>query len=240
MNFKNFFPRLVRRSRREFNERVLHPIIVKNKQKIFCIGLNKTGTTSLIKTIESFDIIIGGEISAAKLADDYLVNNFEPIVKFCKSAQAFKDIPFSLPDTYKYIDAAYPDSKFILTVRDNSEQWYQSMVNYLTKWFGKGSIPTSEVLKNNKFIRKGLVWDLFRTIYKTPEDDILNKELLIQNYEQHNQEVIEYFHEKKNLLVINLAQQGSYQIFCDFMGVKSPLKDFPWIHKTENLQVRNR
>ena len=235
---RKIFSRIARRSRHEFTEKLLYPILVRKKQKIFCIGQNKTGTTSLLKTFQDLGFIAARETESAKLLDSYLAKDFDHIAKFCKRAQVFEDVPFSLPELYKELDKAYPNSKFILTVRDNSEQWYKSVVKFLSKLFGKGSIPTVEDFKNAKYIEKGWAWKLFREMYSTPESDLFNKEKLIEKYEDHNKKVVEYFVDKDNLLILNLAEEGSYQKFCHFIGLESNQKSFPWVHKTESMEVR--
>ncbi|MEO6819301.1 MAG: sulfotransferase [Ginsengibacter sp.] len=235
---RKIFKRIARRSKHEFNERILHPYLVRNKQKIFCIGQNKTGTTSLLKTFQDLKFIAARETQSAKLLDSYLEKDYDRIINFCKSAQVFEDVPFSLPELYKHLDKAFPHSKFILTVRDNPEQWYGSLVSFLSKLFGKGSIPTIEDFKNARYIEKGWAWRLFKETYNTDESDLFNKEILIQKYIDHNNKVIEYFGNRENLLVINLAEQGSYQKFCHFIGVKSEKNSFPWVHKTATMQVR--
>src|SRR5690606_32146124 len=113
--------------------RMYYPIKALGKQKIFCIGRNKTGTTSLAAEFKELGYPVGHQRTAEKLIDYYIANDFQPIIDYCRSAQVFQDAPFSWPETYKYLDEAYPNSLFILSVRDNAEQCY----NYLTKFHSK-------------------------------------------------------------------------------------------------------
>lgn len=111
---------------------------VRCKTKFFCIGRNKTGTTSLMKAFEDLGFIVGDQHAAEVLYDQYFFKNeFEPIVAYCKSAEVFQDVPFSYLNTLRHIDKAYPGSKFILTVRDDAEQWYRSITRFHAKSFGK-------------------------------------------------------------------------------------------------------
>ncbi|MFS1512932.1 sulfotransferase family protein [Chengkuizengella sp. SCS-71B] len=202
--------------------------------KIFCIGRNKTGTTSLQKAFRDLGYTVGNQQKAELLMDDYIYRkNFDSIINYCKTADVFQDIPFSLPETYKHLDKAYPDSKFILSIRDNSEQWYSSITRFHAKLFGKGKIPTIEVLKNARYLYKGYIWKIFKEVYGASENDPYNKEVLIKNYEKHNREIINYFKYRPNdLLVINLSQPNSYKKFCEFLNIKSPYNKFPWENKT--------
>jgi len=142
-------------------------------------------------------------------------------------------VPYSLPETYKHLDQAFPGSKFILSVRDSPEQWYQSVVRFQSKKFGRdGKLPTAEDLHKAVYVRKG--WLLNRLkLYGLTEDDPFNKERMIAHYEKHNREVREYFAERPgDLLVINLAEPGSYGRFLDFIGAKSSRTEFPWENRS--------
>ena len=72
------------------------------KKKVFCIGENKTGTTSLFHTFTHLKYKIGQQRPAELLLDDYLNGNHEPIINYCNSAEFFQDIPFSKPKTYEF------------------------------------------------------------------------------------------------------------------------------------------
>lgn len=207
---------------------------VRNKTKYFCIGRNKTGTTSLEKAFKDLGYIVGNQREAHKLYDRYYFEkNFEPIINYCKSAQVFQDVPFSCPETFKHLDKAYPDSKFILTIRNDAEQWYSSITRFHAKRFGKnGRIPTTEDLKEAFYIRKGMRYNTVR-LHGTPDDDPYNREIMLAHYNQHNAEIIEYFKDRPDdLLILNLAEEGAYQKFIAFLGVESAYTDFPWENKT--------
>lgn len=203
------------------------------KIKYFCIGHNKTGTTSIKKAFEDLRYPVGHQWSAEKLAEKYYFKgNFAPIISYCESAQVFQDIPFSWPDTFRHLDRAYAGSKFILTLRDDAEQWYQSLTRFHAKLFGNGSIPTVDDLKAAKYVRKGFMYSAVK-LYGALDDDIYNKEILIGYYNRYNQTVQDYFKARPgDLLVLNLAEDGSYLKFIGFLGIESPFSDFPWENKT--------
>lgn len=67
----------------------------------------------------------------------------------------------------------------------------------------------------------------------TSNEDPYNKEIMCAHYEKHNADVMEYFKDRKDdLLVINLSDSGAYQKFVEFIGVDSAYSDFPWENKT--------
>jgi hypothetical protein len=209
-------------------------IRVKNQPKYFCVGRNKTGTTSLKQAFEDLGYIVGHQRTAEQLYDKHFFkDDFDPILKYCKTGQVFQDVPFSYFKTLPHLDKHFPDSKYILTIRDDADQWYQSITKFHSKLFGRnGQIPTYEDLQNATYVRKGL---MTRTVeaHGTTKADPYNKTIMCAHYEKHNSDVLEYFKDRQeDLLVINLSQEGAYKSFIDFLGVESPYSDFPWENKT--------
>jgi hypothetical protein len=90
----------------------------RNTSKIFCIGFNKTGTTSLYHALLREGLKVGDQPTAERLLASYVDGDFDPIVEYCKTARAFQDVPFSMPNTYRHLYHAFPDAKFILSVRE--------------------------------------------------------------------------------------------------------------------------
>ncbi len=205
----------------------------RGKRKYFCIGQNKTGTTSVKKAFEDLGFPVGDQGVAQRIADKYyFCADFQPIIEYCKSAQVFQDIPFSFPDTFKYLDQAFPGSKFILTVRDDGEQWYKSLIGFHSKVFGNGIVPSAECLQEDDSFIKGF-WYKAVKLYGAPDEDIYNKEILIDSYNRYNKIVMEYFKNRPNdLLILNVAEKCSYTKFVEFLGIKPIYDDFPWENKT--------
>jgi len=205
-----------------------------NAPKIFGIGNNKTGTTSLKMAMEDLGYKIGDQRKAELLHQEWAQRNFKPIIEYCKTAEFFQDFPFSKSFTFVALDQAYPNSKFILTVRDNPEQWYNSITKFHAKLWGKdGRIPTEEDLKNATYIYKGRPWEMNRLAAITPENDPYQKEALIQSYIDYNNSIINYFkHRSKDLLILNVAEKGAYPKLCQFLGLPLTTEEFPWENKT--------
>lgn len=225
--------RIKRKIARLLNKR-RNKVLARGKTKYFCIGCNKTGTTSIKKAFEDLASFPVGDQGAAQRITNkyYFEGNFAPIISYCESAQVFQDVPFSLPETFKHVDLAYPGSKFILTVRDDAEQWYQSVTRFHAKIFGNGQVPSAADLLNNDMFIKGFWYKLMK-LYGAPDDDIYNKDILIAHYNRYNQEVLDYFAGRPNdLLVINLTDTDSYRRFTEFLQVDSPFENFPWENKT--------
>lgn len=201
------------------------------KQKFFCVGRNKTGTTSLHKAFEGIGYPVGDQATAERLAHQhYFKGNFDPIIRFCRFGGFFQDVPFSWPATYRYLDEAFPDAKFILTVRQDSETWYRSLVNFHSRLFGKdGRIPTYEDLKTADYQgMQGFMLNSMK-IHGTEPSDPYNKDTLIAHYERHNRDVKDYFSTRPGkLLVLDLSERYAAEKFYDFVGVDTTRETLPW------------
>lgn len=209
-------------------------IEVYRKPKIFGIGLNKTGTTSLKTAMEELGFSTGYQPKAEKLILDWKNRNFKNLISYCYTAQFFQDVPFSLPFTYVALDNAFPGSKFILTIRNDDHQWYNSITKFHSKLWGEnGKIPDEQDLRNAEYLYKGWAWDFNRASINTPLYDLYNKNQLLDFYNNHNKNVIEYFrHRPDDLLVLNISEPESYSVFCEFLGVSGRRNEFPWKNKT--------
>lgn len=180
---------------------------------------------------------VGHQRTAELHIFDYQNENWNPIIKYCKSAEAFQDVPFAYPYLYEILDETFSNSKFILTIRDSGEQWYNSLTKSHAIKFGlNNEIPRIEDLKKATYNYTGYMWDVNQTLYKTKEgENPYNKEKLIAHYHNHNDEVINYFKDKNNLIVINVKKSEDYKRLCHFLG-KSPVREgFPWENKTTKI-----
>ncbi|MFC0182294.1 hypothetical protein SAMN04515674_101268 [Pseudarcicella hirudinis] len=205
--------------------------------KIFCIGRNKTGTTSLMKAFQDLKFHVGDQRRAELLLPQYRKGNFEPILKYCKSAQVFQDFPFSYPGTFRYLDQRFEASKFILSIRDSAEEWYNSITKFHGKLYGRGDIPGQDDLKNARYVYKGWMWEANRALYSSAPEDPYNKQILLGHYNAYNNEIIEYFKGKDNLLILNLKESDAYHRFCQFVGAEPIYNHFPWENRTINIRI---
>lgn len=202
--------------------------------KIFCIGQNKTGTTSLAKTLKEHKFNVASQHKGELLCKDWMAGNFQSIVEFAKTADAFQDRPFYMGDTYKYLDVNFPNAKFILSVRDSPDQWYDSFIRYQSKMFGAGKKPTVRQLKRAGYCYTGWIYDVITSLYGTTEEDVYNKEKLVDYYIRYNTEVIEYFKDRPDdLLMINLKDDDSYIKLCEFLNIFPKMDRFPHLNKTK-------
>lgn len=209
----------------------------KNKPKIFCIGQNKTGTTSLHKFFEDHGFKVGDQPTAELLIDDYIARNWKPILKYCETAEVFQDIPFSNDYLYVVLDHHFPNAKFILSERDTAEQWYNSITKFHSKIYGKNkTIPSKEDLKSGTYRYKGFGWKSFNEKFGEIEGDIYNKDNLIRRYTERNERIKHYFKDKPNFLNVNLSQPEAIEQLARFVNITPKYQTMPWENKTSEIK----
>lgn len=162
-----------------------------DRKKVFGIGLSRTGTTTLDDIFQQLGL------NSKHFVDELLC---EPDWQILDCYEAFSDSP--IPKYYKQIDELYPESKFILTTR-NKISWLSSM-----KW----------MLSDGKVI---FAWDIpthqyHQEFYGTSK---YKKDLLSKFWEDYHSEVIKYFVNKNNLLVIDIDEGFKIEVICDFLQV---------------------
>jgi hypothetical protein len=211
-------------------------------EKVFCIGLSRTGTTSLEHALKDLGYRLGDQHQGELLLPQYAVRNFRPIIEFCLTADAFQDAPFSFPFTYVALDQSFPNAKFILSVRDSSDQWYRSLVKFHSKMFAGARVPTKDDLISSTYSYPGFVWESVKVLLNTSEEeeDIYYKPRLVSYYDGHNSNVRDYFRHKSNLLEINLSDKAAYRKLCDFLGKEPVAEGFPWLNSSLPSPASNR
>lgn len=124
---------------------------------------------------------------------------------------ALEDTPWYM--IYRELDQRLPGSKFILTIRDE-DSWYRSVSRHIGdlrsahhEWiYGRG---------------KGL-----------PKDD---RDNTIRVYRNHNREVLEYFEDRPNdLLVLDFTKGDGWEKLCAFLEKPIPAVPFPHYNKVNH------
>lgn len=203
----------------------------RNDNKIFVIGFNKTGTTTVHHALLRLGISVGDQVQAELLTENISNNSFDSLINYCQTAQAFQDIPFSIPNVYKVLDDKFPNSKFILTIRDSDEQWFNSLLTHHSRIWGQdGAAPTKENLASAVYRYEGLPLKMISTVFG--DGEFYDKKSYCRIYNKHNYDVIKYFRNRpKDLLIINVSDKDSYLEFCSFIKKRPKGKTFEWKNK---------
>jgi hypothetical protein len=203
------------------------------RPKVFCVGCNKTGTTSMRTALAELGYKVGSQRTAEELIRAYRDRDFGPIIDYCRTAEAFQDVPFSWPHTYVVMDQVFPQSKFILTVRDPDE-WYRSYIRHQKKVVGTSRIPDPDDLRNHPYVWNGWLYDA-NICRGFDEHEFYCERTLISEFKAHNRLVMNYFKFKDNLLVIDVSEKDAYQKLCRFLGHVPVRGSMPWKNRTQHV-----
>ena len=201
-------------------------------QKVFIIGLNKTGTTSLKMLFESLGYIIGDQVAGERLIRDYARQNFTAILKLCDSAEVFQDIPFSLPGSYEFIYRKYPNAQYILSERDSAEQWFQSLTRFHRKIVANGGPIDAADLRTHFYRWRGYLLESQKIAYGATEQSLYDADLYKRCYSNHNAAVRAFFEGQDNFIAINLSSDDAAQKLADFLSVSPAEICIPHENKT--------
>jgi hypothetical protein len=58
---------------------------------------------------------------------------------------------------------------------------------------------------------------------------------LVEVYENHTQECLNFFENKSNFFVVEIEKKSELKKLTDWLGVENQDLDFPWINKNPNL-----
>lgn len=173
--------------------------------KVFGIGWAKTGTTTLGSCLEILGYRHQGQ--DLDLVYDLKHGDLERIFSVVDRFDVFEDWPWIL--LYKELDQRYPDSKFILTVRD-TDRWWRSYQNHITT---RGARPD--------------IGEIRRIIYGF-DGGPQHRQTYVERYERHNVEVLSYFGGRPNdLLVLDWENGAGWPALCRFLGEEVPKQPIP-------------
>jgi sulfotransferase family protein len=178
--------------------------------KVFGIGWAKTGTTTLGHCFRTLGF--NHQSQDLSLVDGIQKGDLSRIMALAQQKETFEDWPWII--LYKELDEAFPNSRFVLTVRE-PEKWVRSYTNMLAN---KGT--ASESTNRTRQILYGL-----------PFPGVTEAQL-IERCQRHNQEVQLYFRDRpEDLLIVDWERGDGWKELCDFLGREIPSEPFPHANK---------
>ena len=182
--------------------------------KIFCIGLPKTGTTSLRALMKSNGVEEG---SYYRQERDVFAHNYKKVLDNYDKGQYFSNDGNYL--MYKLAFEKYGfASRYILTLRKDSRLWFESLKRH--------------TLYANPLRHKH--YRMFGRFYANGFD-----QEHMEYYERHNAEVVRFFAERKAshiLLTLRVDEPDAIEKLSQFLGIAFNSNKFP----KENVSSRNR
>ena len=174
--------------------------------KVFGIGFHKTGTTSLALAFRQ----LGYSVTGPNGAFDRNISRNAPALArgLVEQFDAFQDNPW--PILFRELDEWYPNSKFVLTLRD-PDRWIRSQVQH----FGTRVTP-------------------MRTWIYGKGCPAGNEDLYVERFQRHNREVLEHFRDRHNdLVTMDFSKGDGWEKLAPFLGKAVPEAPFPHAYSAE-------
>jgi hypothetical protein len=186
--------------------------------KVFGIGMSKTGTSTLGRCFEKLNLMptcgycqelkelvrAGRSVDPVNLKFEYDTSDpvideevLERVFEFADRFRSFKDSPWYM--LFSHLDRQYPRSKFVLTLRESAQ--IQAMSDW---WHNENEGRCSG----------------------SPPDEYVERQIRI--YEAHNAAVRSYFRDRPDdLLVVSWEGGDGWLELCGFLGLPIPNEPFP-------------
>lgn len=203
----------------------------KGDYRIFCISMQRNGTTSLGNFFSHFGypVATGGASKRYHWSKMWYDGDLEGVFRSTEfnSFQVFEDDPWWFPEAYKVLYHRFPNSKFILFTRD-SGSWFKSMLSHSN---GK---TLGNTKRHCKIYRREK--EFYYNVDNNPSFNYSNIEtdnlLQLQGHEDHyrelyeirNREVIEFFNERdpNRLILCELSDTEKWNKLGKFFGINVP------------------
>jgi len=176
--------------------------------KIFGIGLEKTGTSTLGRSLEilGFDKRKGFDFEALEA---YKQGHMDEVYAVAEEHDNFEHYPWAL--MYKELYERYPDAKFILTTRTSAFRWFNSLCHHARR---TGPDDARQLVYGHAMP------NLFET-----ED--------LAYYDDHVKNVHQFFNDRDSsrLLEVCWAKDDGWQQLCTFLNCPIPDEEFPHLNR---------
>lgn len=187
------------------------------RMKVFGIGLNKTGTTTLNYCLRSLGY--RHLTHNAKALTDWTQGRKDDVFALIDQYDSFDDWPYPL--MYRELHARYPEAKFILTVRRDAKSWLRSLK--------KHSLNTSPTRHHRK-MAYGFDYPFGHEQHH------------IDFYHNHNASVKAFFEEKgeqDRLLTLCWENGDGWRELAPFLGVPEPDEAIPRANEARPISWTN-
>jgi hypothetical protein len=162
--------------------------------KIFGIGLTRTGTTSLTEALK----ILGYSAVHCPMSYEEIEHH-----------EASTDT--AVAARFEFLDLLYPNSKFILTIRD------------LDSWIDSAAFLARSV--------NDPIWKL-ETRSKLWGSFVFDRYKFIEGYHKHHSKVLHHFTNRPNdFLTLDLKSTDKFEKLCSFLDKPIPSDDYPHLNK---------
>lgn len=198
--------------------------MAEQNQKVFGVGLGRTGRGSLTQALNDLGIKSEHVNNNQTLSRELLSGSVYP--NFLKHYQG---IVGGINPFWRQLDQKYPGSKFILTVREKKD-WLEER-----KRMAQLEIETFPRLTPQE---RETIQQLRERVYGSFEFD---ETLFLEAYERHVKAVLSHFKARPaDLLVMNIVGGDGWKKLCPFLGLAVPSKPFPHKNSWKILSEWNK
>ena len=184
------------------------------RSKVFCIGFQKTGTSSLRDALQQLGYRVRGVYGRDQSLADLRASYVEHGLRLASEYDAVEDMPWPL--LFRELDEAFPGSRFILTRRE-TDRWYRSIADH----FGARPYHIQQL-----------------TYGEDAPAPVGHEERYRAVYEAHNAAVLEHFRDRSDdLLVMDLEQGDGWSELGAFLQVEVPAG--PFVRTNSSRQRRS-
>jgi len=156
------------------------------------------------------------------LAAEVCRNEISNTLKVAAKYESFEDWPWFM--IFKELDQKFPNSKFVLTVRKDTQTCISSLKKHHQR---KGRYKPD--------FKKPVWWD--DVFDFAPNKWNYNKSF--EQYEKHNREVMAYFKDRSEDLIVLCWETGDgWKQLCSFLNVEEPNREFPHMNASKDTVRR--
>lgn len=185
-------------------------------EKIFCIGLGRTGTTTFSECMQRLGRRhLGWARGDGGLRRDLgllAMIDYEAFICFIDRFESVDDYP--CPLLYRQLADTYPTARFVLTTRISAARWADSIIKEFNR------------KKMNEGDNTWYEGDLYAADRRTR---------LVGRYESHLTEVRNFFAGSGRFLEVCWERGEGWQKLCGFLGCAVPSEPFPHVNKSQAM-----
>ena len=170
-------------------------------EKVFCIGFQKTGTSSLGTALHLLGYTVANHVRYRDVVptEQAVIGD---LVARLDRYNAFQDTPWYL--YYEIFYHAFPDAKFILTTREE-DSWHRSMCRFF-----------------------GDAWNPMHIFIYGTHDPANNKDAFVSRYRAHNDAVRTFFAKDPDRFAeVDLSRDDAWAVLSGLLECRTPRAPFP-------------
>jgi hypothetical protein len=178
------------------------------RPRVFCLGLNKTGTSSFHQAMEILGLksLHWGGPDVRRTVEVALVEGRPLLSGLDPTIDAFSDVE-PVTKNFDVLDQQYPGSRFVLTVRPILE-WIDSRRRHVER----NVVRRQAGEYDGNFL-------------------VVDEEHWRSEWHRHVDRARRYFARRSEFLEVDLTAGAGWDPLCKFLDLPEPSVPFPWVNR---------